>query len=255
MSNQNSTRIWENDSSASPPNSSPSRPAQLPSIATLTNNLPSGADNPASPAFSNHRSSDQWATPPQSTRKLDLYLDQGTTDLFGQGLRRIPLATMATIIRPRSAHPIEPPILANLEPHHIRQASLTIPRRLQGLLLLSIAWASQRSTSNTKTLPNTEAAMNSLRRILAAAAWAVKSMGSTIYTSTALLPLHIKVPISRSHLLLPVSSVNEAYRIRMAFVIRERPPFSSQCHHSRHILESLDRPSLRGQLLLSVQTR
>lgn len=68
MSNQNSTRIWENDSSASPPNSTPSRPAQLPSIATLTNNLPPGADNPTSPAFSNNRSSDQWATPPQSTR-------------------------------------------------------------------------------------------------------------------------------------------------------------------------------------------
>ena len=80
MSNQNSTRIWENDSSASPPNSTPSRPAQLPSIATLTNTLPPGADNPASPAFSNNRSSDQWATPPQSTRKLDLFSGYGTTD-------------------------------------------------------------------------------------------------------------------------------------------------------------------------------
>ena len=85
MSNQISTRIWENESSASPPNSVPSRPAQLPSIATLTNNLPSGTDNPASPAFSNNRSSDQWATPPQSTRKLDLPSDKSAADIFRPG--------------------------------------------------------------------------------------------------------------------------------------------------------------------------
>lgn len=89
---------------------------------------------------------------------------------------------MGTITPPRSAHPIEPPIQANLELHHIHQASLTTRKHLQDLLLPNIAWASQRSTSNTKTHPNTEAAMNSLRRILAVAVWAAKSTGSTIYT-------------------------------------------------------------------------
>lgn len=139
MSNQNSTRIWENDSSVSPPNSTPSRPAQLPSIATLTNNLPPGADNPASPAYSNNRSSDQWATPPQSTRKLDLFSDYGITDVLCQGLRPTPLGLMATIIPLRSARPIEPPIQANLALHHIHQASPTTHKHPQDLHPLSIA--------------------------------------------------------------------------------------------------------------------
>ena len=169
MSNQNSTRIWENESSASPPNSTPSRPAQLPSIATLTNNLPPGADNPASPAFSNHRSSDPWATPPQSTRKLGLPSDSGTTDVFGQDLQRTPLDPVATTTPLRSAHPIEPPIRANSELHHIRQAFLTTHKSLQDSLLLNIVWASRRSISNTKTHPNTEAAMNFLHKILVVA--------------------------------------------------------------------------------------
>ena len=169
MSNQNSTRIWENnESSASPPNSTPSRPAQLPSIATLTNNLPSG-ENPASPAFSNNRSSDQWATPPQSTRELDLIPDRGTTDAFQQDPQHIPRGRMATIIPPRSAHPTEPPIRANSELHPIRQDSRTIHKHLQDLLLPNIAWAFRRSTSNTKILPNTEAAMNFLHKIPAVA--------------------------------------------------------------------------------------
>lgn len=182
MSNQNSTRIWENESSASPPNSTPSRPAQLPSIATLTNNLPPGADNPASPAFSNHRSSDQWATPPQSTRKVDHFFGQGATDVFIQDPPHTPLGRTATITPPRSAHPIEPPIRANLELHHIRRASLTTRKLLQDSLLLTIVWVFRRSTSNTKTLPNTEAAMSFLPKILVVAVWAVRSMGSTIYT-------------------------------------------------------------------------
>lgn len=182
MSNQNSTRIWENDSSASPPNSTPSRPAQLPSIATLTNNLPPGADNPASPAYSNNRSSDQWATPPQSTRKLDLFSEYGIADIFCQALRHTPPGPMATTIPPRSARPIEPPIQANSELHHIHQASPTTHKRPQDLDPLNIAWVSQQSTSNTKTLPNTEAAMNSPPRILAVAVWAAKSTGSAIYT-------------------------------------------------------------------------
>ena len=182
MSNQNSTRIWENDSSASSPNSTPSRPAQLPSIATLTNNLPPGADNPTSPAFSNNRSSDQWATPPQSTRKLDLLSDRSFVDRFWQALQHIPLDLMATTTPHRSAHPIEPPIRANLERHHIPQASPTTRKHLQDLLHLNIAWVFLRSTSNTKTLLNTEAASNSLLRILAAAAWAAKSTASTTYT-------------------------------------------------------------------------
>ena len=89
---------------------------------------------------------------------------------------------MAIITPLRSAHPIEPPIRANLELHHIRQASLTIPKHPQGLPLPSIAWVFPRSTSNTKTLPNTEAAMSSRPRTLAAAVWAAKSTGSIIYT-------------------------------------------------------------------------
>lgn len=182
MSNQNSTRIWENDSSASPPNSTPSRPAQLPSIATLTNNLPPGVDNPTSPAYSNNRSSDQWATPPQSTRKLDLFSNFGITDLLCQDLRRTPLGPMATIIPPRSARPIEPPIQANSELHHTHQASLTTHRHPQDLHPLSIAWVFRQSTSNTKTLPNTEAAMNFPPRILAVAVWVAKSTGLAIYT-------------------------------------------------------------------------
>ena len=169
MSNQNSTRIWENDSSASPPNSTPSRPAQLPSIATLTNNLPSGADNPASPAFSNHRSSDQWATPPQSTRKLDLFSAEGTTDFSGQDLPHTLLDRMATIPPLQSARPTEPPIRANLDIRHILQASLTTHKHLQDLLLLNTVWASQLSINNTKILLNTAAVTNFLAKILVGA--------------------------------------------------------------------------------------
>ncbi|KAL6720796.1 hypothetical protein ACLMJK_002721 [Lecanora helva] len=70
MAAQQSTRIWENDSPPSSSNNRSSQPqqAQLPSIATLvTNDLPPGGNGPSSPAY-NNRSSDQWATPPQSTR-------------------------------------------------------------------------------------------------------------------------------------------------------------------------------------------
>ena len=168
MSNQNSTRIWENESSASPPNSTPSRPAQLPSIATLTNNLPSG-DIPASPAFSNNRSSDQWATPPPSGRKLNLFSHRDSADVSEQDPRHTLPDRVATINPPRSAPPIELLIRANSEPHHIRQASLTTPKHRRGSLLPIIAWASQRSTSNIKILHNTEAAMSSLPKILAGA--------------------------------------------------------------------------------------
>lgn len=69
------TRIWESP----PPNESPTahnstRSAQLPSIATLTNNLPAGAQaQVSSPTYpsnnSNNRDSDQWPSQPQSTRK------------------------------------------------------------------------------------------------------------------------------------------------------------------------------------------
>ena len=162
---------------------------------------------------------------------------------------------MATITPLRSAHPIEPPIRANSELHHIRQAFLTTHKNHQDLLLLNIVWASRRSISNTKTHPNTEAAMNFLHKILVGAAWAVKSMGSTIYTLTALLLLHTQVPISLSRLLLPVSSENEAYRIQMAFVTQERPLSSNRCPPSHHTLESLDRLSLREQLLSSAPIR
>ena len=183
MSNQNSTRIWENDSSASPPNSSPARSAQLPSIATLTNTLPSASENPASPAFSNNRSSDQWATPPQSTRKLDrVIMIIALLTSFRQDLRHTPLGSMAIINPPRSVRPIEHPIPVNLELRHIHLAFPTTHKHLQGLLLLSIAWASRRSTSNTKIPLNTEAAMNFPHRILAVAVLAAKSTGSIIYT-------------------------------------------------------------------------
>ncbi len=71
MATQQSTRIWENDSSAPAPNrTSQPQAATLPSIATLTNELPPGANGQSSPTYPNNRSSDQWATPPQSTRKL-----------------------------------------------------------------------------------------------------------------------------------------------------------------------------------------
>lgn len=73
MSNTANTRIWESP----PPNENPaansdSRNAQLPSIATLTNNLPiSGNGQVSSPNYpSNNRDSDQWPSQPQSTRKL-----------------------------------------------------------------------------------------------------------------------------------------------------------------------------------------
>ena len=72
MATQQSTRIWEDDSSptSAKNRTSQPQPATLPSIATLTNELPPGANGPSSPAYPNNRSSDQWATPPQSTRKL-----------------------------------------------------------------------------------------------------------------------------------------------------------------------------------------
>lgn len=74
MASQQSTRIWETDNpSAAPPNrTSHPQSATLPSISTLTNELPPGANGASSPAYPGNRSSDQWATPPQSTRKLHL---------------------------------------------------------------------------------------------------------------------------------------------------------------------------------------
>ena len=163
---------------------------------------------------------------------------------------------MATITPPRSAHLTELLIRANSELHHIRQASLTTPKHLQASLLLIIAWASQRSTSSTKTLRNTEAAMNTPRKILDVAVWVVKSMGSIIYIYTASLLLHIKARISLSHQSLRVFSENEAYRMRMVYVTPARLRSSSKQYlPSHHTLGSLDRLSLRGQLPSSVPTR
>lgn len=138
---------------------------------------------------------------------------------------------MAITTPPRSAHRTEPPIRANLERHHIHQASPRTHKHLQHLLHLSIVWASLRSTSNTKTLPNTAAAMNSLLRILAVAVWAAKSTASTICTSIASALLLIKAPISLSHPLLLVSNESEAYHILTVFVTREPPQSSNQCPH------------------------
>ncbi len=73
MATQQSTRIWENDSSAPAPHrTSQPHAATLPSIATLTNELPPGANGQPSPIYPTNRSSDQWATPPQSSRKLHI---------------------------------------------------------------------------------------------------------------------------------------------------------------------------------------
>ncbi|KAL2037283.1 hypothetical protein N7G274_009972 [Stereocaulon virgatum] len=66
MSTQSSTRIWEDDS---PSPANPAKPAQLPSIATLTNEIPHGGNkSPTSAGYPTNRSSDTWNTPPPSTR-------------------------------------------------------------------------------------------------------------------------------------------------------------------------------------------
>lgn len=71
MATQQSTRIWENDSAApAPQRTSQPQPATLPSIATLTNELPPGVNGQSSPTYPSSRASEQWTTPPQSTRKL-----------------------------------------------------------------------------------------------------------------------------------------------------------------------------------------
>lgn len=77
MSVQNPSRIWESPSepSNSPPqrnSNTVSKTGQLPSIAALTNDLPpTGPNGPASPQYSaTNRSSDPWASQPQSTRKF-----------------------------------------------------------------------------------------------------------------------------------------------------------------------------------------
>lgn len=71
MATQQSTRIWENDSAAPvPQRTSQPQPATLPSIATLTNELPPGVNGQSSPTYPSSRASEQWTTPPQSTRKL-----------------------------------------------------------------------------------------------------------------------------------------------------------------------------------------
>ena len=79
MASQNNTRIWE--SPPSNPISSPInslnhdhvKPAQLPSIATLTSELPSRNAQPSSPNYpsnNNNRTSDPWGSQTQSTREF-----------------------------------------------------------------------------------------------------------------------------------------------------------------------------------------
>ena len=165
---------------------------------------------------------------------------------------------MATTTPPRSAHPIEPPIRANSELHHTPQASPTILQRLQASPLRNIAWACRLSTSNTKTRLNTGAAMSSRPRTLAVAVWAARSTDSTIYTSTASLPLPIKAPTCPSHPSLLASSGSEAYRIRTVSVTRERPLSSSSsnpCPPSHHTPGSPNRLTLREPLPSSAPTR
>ncbi|KAL9124815.1 MAG: hypothetical protein Q9217_005901 [Psora testacea] len=71
MATQNSTRIWEAPSNpaTSPTNhNNSSRSAQLPSITTLTNELPP-ANTPSSPSYhTSNRTSDPWGSQTQSTR-------------------------------------------------------------------------------------------------------------------------------------------------------------------------------------------
>ena len=155
---------------------------------------------------------------------------------------------MAIINPPRSVRPIEHPIPVNLELRHIHLAFPTTHKHLQGLLLLNIAWASRRSTSNTKIPLNTEAAMSFPHRILAVAVLAAKSTGSIIYTSTASLRLRSKARISLSRPSLLVSSEKEAYRIQTAFDTRGRPQSSNQCLHLHDTLESPNRLTLRETL-------
>ena len=76
----NSSRIWETPSNpiSSPVNSlnHEPKPAQLPSIATLTNEIPR-QHQPTSPSYpNNNRTSDPWGSQTQSTRKFKLYLHQ-----------------------------------------------------------------------------------------------------------------------------------------------------------------------------------
>ena len=162
---------------------------------------------------------------------------------------------MAIINPPRSVRPIEHPIPVNLELRHIRLAFPTIHKHLLGLLLLNIAWASQRSTSNTKIPLNTEAAMSFLHRILAVAVLAAKSTASIIYTSTAWLRLRSKARISLSRPSLLVSSEKEVYRIQTVFDTRGRPLSSNQCLHLQDTLESPNRLTLREQLLSLAPTQ
>ncbi|KAG8530750.1 uncharacterized protein KY384_004107 [Bacidia gigantensis] len=75
MTAHNSSRIWETPSNpaSSPVNSlnhDPSKTAQLPSIQTLTGDLPRNSNNPTSPSFtSGNRTSDPWGgSTTQSTR-------------------------------------------------------------------------------------------------------------------------------------------------------------------------------------------
>ena len=73
MSAVSNSRIWETPSENSTPISD-SRPAQLPSIATLTNNLPGPPNGaPQSPNYPpSNRDSDPWPSQSQSTRKSNL---------------------------------------------------------------------------------------------------------------------------------------------------------------------------------------
>lgn len=72
MSATSTSRIWESPSEPSVLNHS-SRSAQLPSIATLTNALPSAngaVSSPTYPLSNRDRDSDHWPSQPQSTRKF-----------------------------------------------------------------------------------------------------------------------------------------------------------------------------------------
>lgn len=137
----NPSRIWESPTNpaSSPVNSlnhDHGRPAQLPSITTLTNDLPSRSNVPSSPSYpSTNRTSDPWGSQTQSTRKSwscqsSPILHIPTTNFYFDPTRAIPLRQSHELthfqaplhIRPGSAmHPLRSlplnvlPTLANSE--------------------------------------------------------------------------------------------------------------------------------------------
>ena len=146
------SRIWESPpSNGLPTNNNSSRQAQLPSIATLTNNLPAGANGQtSSPTYPpNNRDSDQWPSQPQSTRTSPVPVTPLTARITeclptDQDHLHIPPAPMVTITHLDLVLRIGPPTPASWEPHLIRPNSLLSALKfLLALLLRNRAWVFQ----------------------------------------------------------------------------------------------------------------